>query len=147
MPIIAAVDQSDRARSVIRQARELADAYEGELHVVHIRDTEGDITDEASRKALEEVDAIVEEKGDERATKIAREIAGEVEESGKFTPVGLTGDPAPALLNYAEEHDAECIVVSARKRSSLDQVLFGSVTQSLLLNADRAVVAAPHEVA
>ncbi|WP_130500334.1 universal stress protein [Natrinema hispanicum] len=36
MPIVAAIDQSDRARSVIRQARELADAYGVELHVVHV---------------------------------------------------------------------------------------------------------------
>ena len=147
MPIVAAVDRSDRARSVIRQARELADAYGVELHVVHVRDTEEDSTSEDTRYALEEVDAMVEENGTERATEIARKIAGEIEESGEFTPVGLTGDPAPEVLNYADEHDAECIVVSARKRSSLDQVLFGSVTQSLLLKADRAVVAAPHEAA
>lgn len=147
MPIVAAVDRSDRARSVIRQARELADAYGVELHAVHVRDAAESTSDEATKYALEEVDAMVEDDRDQRATEIAREIVEEIDGSGEFTPVGLTGDPAPTLLDYADEHEAECIVVSARKRSSFDQVLFGSVTQSLLLNADRAVVAAPHEAA
>lgn len=38
MPIVAAIDRSDRAQSVISQARELADAYGVELHVVHVKD-------------------------------------------------------------------------------------------------------------
>lgn len=90
---------------------------------------------------------MVEDNGVEQATAIAREIAGEIEASREFAPVGLGGDPAPEPLEFADEHNAESLVVSARKHPSLNQVLFCSDTQSLLLNADVAVVAAPHEPA
>lgn len=138
MPIVAAVDQSERADSVIRQARELADVYEGELHVVHVGEADVSIT---TGEQGPEVDF---EPAKEEATQIAREVAQDVEGHGEFKAVGLVGDAPHELINYSTEHDAECIVVSARKRSSLGQVLFGSVSQALLLNADRPVVAAPH---
>lgn len=80
----------------------------------------------------------------QRSGGIARDIAEGVGGLEEFEPVGLEGDPAKALLEYSAEQDAEYIVVSARKRSSLGKVMFGSVTQSLLLEADRPVVAVPH---
>jgi nucleotide-binding universal stress UspA family protein len=138
MPVVAAVDQSERKGSVIRQARELADVYGVDLHVVHVGERNVTVSPKGEG-------ATVEDKGDEEATRIAREIANEVEDHGEFTAVGLVGDPAEELIDYSTQHDAECIVVSARKRSSLGQVLFGSVSQSLLLNADRPVVAAPYQ--
>lgn len=65
---------------------------------------------------------------------------------GKFEAIGLIGDPAEELINYSAEHNAEYIVVSGRKQSSLGRILSGSVTQSLLLSADRPIVASPHNV-
>lgn len=44
------------------------------------------------------------------------------------------------ILRYAEEHDAASIVMGGRKRSPAGKALFGSVTQSVILNADRPVV-------
>lgn len=164
MPIVAAVDRSERAGSVIRQARELADAYEVELHVVHVKkadtdtpattgtylDPEVEFIRGGTADMREKTDNIREGTGEEdnpmeEAKQIAAEIAQGVEGHGEFRPVGLVGDAAPELINYGEQHNAEHIVVSARKRSSLGQVLFGSVSQALLLNADRPVVAAPQE--
>lgn len=79
------------------------------------------------------------------ATEIAADAAARVDDAGEFEAVGLVGDPAEQLLDYSAAHDAEYIVVSGRKRSPLNRALFGSVTQALLLNADRPVVAVPHE--
>lgn len=140
MPVVAAVDQSERSESVIRQGRELADAYEVDLHVVHVGDADVTMTTGEGGPTVD-MDPAREE-----ATETARKIADGVEGHGEFRAVGLIGDAPQQLLDYSAEHDAECIVVSARKRSSLGQALFGSVSQSLLLNADRPVVAAPHEL-
>lgn len=50
------------------------------------------------------------------------------------------GDPASEILAVADEVDANAIAVSGRRRSPAGKVLFGSVTQSVLLSAERPVI-------
>ena len=51
-----------------------------------------------------------------------------------------SGDPSDAILNQAEKKQADLIVVGSRKRSPAGKALFGSVTQSVILNSDRPVM-------
>jgi nucleotide-binding universal stress UspA family protein len=144
MPIVAAVDQSERSKSVIKQARELADVYGVELHIVHVGNVSvGNIPSEKSMDSTASPN-ITQAKED--ASEVVTEVANRIEGLEEFEAVGLLGDPAEELIKYSTEHDAECIVVSGRKQSALGRALFGSVTQSLLLSADRPVVVSPPEV-
>lgn len=139
MPVVAAVDRSERAASVLDHASRLARDAGVELHVAHVgsaRLPNPRVGFDPDRDRAVTV---------QRSGGIARDIAESVGGLEEFVPVGLEGDPAKALLAYSAEQDAEYIVVSARKRSSLGKAMFGSVTQSLLLEADRPVVAVPHE--
>lgn len=148
MPIISAVDQSERAETVIKQGREFADVYGVELHVVHVGSHEFDtraIPTEGGVSANYQPPSVDAEEAREEATEFATELAERVKGHGSYQAIGLVRDPAEKLISYSRDHDAECIVVSTRKRSRLGQVLFGSVTQSMLLSADRPVVAVPHE--
>lgn len=52
------------------------------------------------------------------------------------------GEPSEVILEVAEEIDSDSIAVSGRKRSPAGKAIFGSVTQSLLLSADRPVIVA-----
>lgn len=52
-------------------------------------------------------------------------------------------EPAPAILDEAAEMDADRIVMSGRKKSPVGKVLFGSVTQSVLLDSDVPVTFVP----
>jgi nucleotide-binding universal stress UspA family protein len=52
------------------------------------------------------------------------------------------GDPAESIVEIAEEIDVDRIIVSGRKRSPTGKVLFGSVTQSVLLSANTPVTVA-----
>jgi nucleotide-binding universal stress UspA family protein len=53
-----------------------------------------------------------------------------------------SGDPAEQILELAAERDADLIVLAGRKRSPAGKALFGSVTQTVILNAGRPVLVA-----
>ncbi|MBV0903721.1 universal stress protein [Haloarcula salina] len=52
------------------------------------------------------------------------------------------GDPAEIILNTASDVDADAIVMAPGSRSPVGKVLFGSVTQGVLLDADQPVIVA-----
>jgi nucleotide-binding universal stress UspA family protein len=140
MPVVAAVDQSERAQSVVRSAKQLADDTGVGLHVVHVG--EADVPSPEGGYDADREKRLSAQK----ATNIARDIGQDVVDIEEFEPVGLEGNPAEEILEHSTAEDAEYVVVSARKRSPVGQAVFGSVTQSVLLNADRPVVAVPHSL-
>ncbi|TYT61966.1 universal stress protein [Natrialba swarupiae] len=129
MPIVAGVDRSSRAESVVSHGYDLADKCDVELHVVHV--------------GARQVGDGGLERGREEASEVAADVAEKTIGQTDFEPIGLVGDPAEKLLEYGENQDAEYIVINARKRTRLDHAIFGGVSQSLLLAADRPVVTVP----
>jgi len=49
------------------------------------------------------------------------------------------GDPATEILAVADELDVDHLVLGGRKRSPLGSLLFGSVTQAVVLDSERPV--------
>lgn len=91
---------------------------------------------------LEGVDeeAPVEMRKPERVKSVKR-ARESLEERGYDVAVeAATAPPADGILELAEEQNVDAIVMGGRKRSPAGKVLFGSVTQSVLLNTDRPVV-------
>ena len=136
MVIVAAVDRSARADEVIRQAETLAEAFDDTIHVVHVLTTSKFV--DLGRTRAEEGDPVDMDQVISVAANIAEEAAASLD--GPFEAVGLMGDPADNVVNYADEQGARYIVVAGRKRSPAGKVLFGSVAQSILLNAECPVV-------
>ena len=56
--------------------------------------------------------------------------------------VESSGDPADVILDVAEERGVDCVCVGGRRCSPAGKALFGSVSQSVILNADRPVLVA-----
>jgi len=58
----------------------------------------------------------------------------------EVVPEGYGGDAARAILSVADDYDADQVVVAGRKRTPTGKVLFGSVTQSVILGSERPVL-------
>lgn len=72
---------------------------------------------------------------------VAAETAAGLEDAGFEVNVRREhGDPAETIVDVAQELDAATIVMAGRKRSPVGKVLFGSVTQAVLLDASVPVV-------
>jgi len=53
-----------------------------------------------------------------------------------------SGDPAAELIEAARRHEVDAICVAGRKRTPAGKAIFGSTTQSVILETDRPVLAA-----
>lgn len=51
-----------------------------------------------------------------------------------------SGDPGRAIIELAEEVDADLVCLAGRKRTPAGKALFGSVTQDVFLGTDRPVL-------
>lgn len=136
MVIVAAVDRTNRSASVTREADKLAKAFDDTIHIVHVISRSEFVS--LGRTEAQSGDAIRMDEVIELAEEFVEEAAEGLD--SPFETVGLMGDPAPEIVEYADEQDARYIVTSGRKRSPTGKAIFGSTSQEILLNADCAVV-------
>jgi nucleotide-binding universal stress UspA family protein len=83
---------------------------------------------------------------DQKETTAPEDIGGGQVAASRLRDAGITveqsshvGDPATEILAAADEIDADQIVLGGRKRSPVGAILFGSVSQSVIVEADRPV--------
>jgi nucleotide-binding universal stress UspA family protein len=122
--IVMAVDKNEEravaeADAVLGLPRDPSDVHVTILH---------DFTDNPSGASVTQVSSV-------------RRAQDKLEDAG--VEVDLTessGDPAEAIISTADELDADMIVLAARKRTPTGKVLFGSVTQAVLLGTERPVL-------
>lgn len=136
MVIVAAVDRSDRAEIVAREGETLAEAFDEKLHIVYaLSRSEFVALGSESASSGEAVDM-------DQIRGAARNVAQDAitDLSCPHEYVGLVGDAAKMVVNYAEDEEARYIVIGGRKRSPAGKAIFGSVSQSILLSAACPVV-------
>lgn len=135
MPIVAAVDDTENAERILREASELSRDLDTDLHGVHVferddlidvieKDLPGqDITDNIEVQEL--VEGIVD-RG--------------LSTSDDVTTVAKVGDSADEIIRYAEDIGARYIVIGGQQRSPTGKALFGSVTQKVILRSSIPVL-------
>ncbi|EMA19495.1 MULTISPECIES: universal stress protein [Haloarcula] len=122
--IVAGIDKSEARGTAIAEAITEIPMDASEVRVTLLHDFE----ENPEGASVDQVASV------RRAREVLEDAGVEValEES--------SGEPADAILRLADEHDADMIVVAGRKRTPTGKVLFGSVTQSVILGTDRSVL-------
>jgi nucleotide-binding universal stress UspA family protein len=138
--IVVGTDGSDTATEAVRQATELAKLAGSELHVVSAyepiprqrlqeeqRTAPGDVQYEFNPR--EDVNLALDS-----ATATAKREGVDV------TPYAREGDPADAILNVAEEANADLIVVGNKGMTGARRFLLGSVPNKVSHHAPCSVI-------
>jgi nucleotide-binding universal stress UspA family protein len=131
--ILVAVDHSEITARVLNAALELASLSQGEVWVLHLREREmskaGVLPSTESRdEADEAVTTAVE-----TLTKAGVKAHGTVRST-------IFGYAAREIINDAQEHGADVIVMGSRGRGDLAGLVLGSTAHKVIHLADRSVL-------
>jgi nucleotide-binding universal stress UspA family protein len=163
MVILAAIDGEEVPSQVVLEGQELATSFDEELLVLHVMPQE--TFEELREKTTDQIPVpfapgmsygesssstskgtsntpYTIEDGEQNAAGLAQDVVeSTLNDQSGVVCTGRVGDPVTEILNEAERTNARYIVIGGRKRTPIGKVVFGSSTQSILLNADRPVLA------
>lgn len=109
------------------------------VDVLHVYEEVDTPADEAGKTYIEMVNDNIDDLRDLPDSVTAAVEA--LDEAGIETAVhGVAGKPAAKILEAAEEHDNDMIVVGTKRRRPIGKAVFGSVAQTVLLDSKRPVV-------
>lgn len=140
--IVAAIDNSPTARSVVARAIEQARYTGSALHVLHVFHPPTAIYTMAGTFVFDEEDLA----GAERDAVWAN-VAPDLDAFDlEWKRVDLRGYPPSAIADYASEVGAALIVIGTRGRGGLSSLVLGSTSQGLIHDAacDVLVVKSSH---
>jgi nucleotide-binding universal stress UspA family protein len=162
MAILAAVDGEHVPSETVTVAYDLAQDLGDELVVVHVLSQElfesmqerGDgtfglpptllapeITYGDDTRETDDDGRYTAEDAQNDAREVAqRVVENTLDEWSDITSLGRVGEPAAQILNESDRLDARYLVIGGRRRTPVGKAVFGSITQSILLNAELPVV-------
>jgi nucleotide-binding universal stress UspA family protein len=139
--ILLPTDGSEGAGVAVAHAVSLAQAYDATLHVVAVADTmsygtfttggAGTVISALEERCRENLDA---------AEETIRGLTSDDPDSPAVETAMLRGFPAEEILRYADEQDADLIVMGTHGRTGVDRVLLGSVTERVVRRSPVPVV-------
>jgi len=156
--ILFPTDGSDGADAALSHAKDLAEQYGATLHVLFVADDDfapsglvhkehedAETSEMAPGHSEEEPSGMVNKEHElGELEKGGQQIVSDVVESvGGDIPtetVVVSGNPYERILDYAEESDADLIVMGTHGRTGVDRYLLGSVTEKVVRTSDVPVL-------
>jgi nucleotide-binding universal stress UspA family protein len=138
--IVVGTDGSETAGEAVRQATELAGAVGATIHLVSAFEPVGNQRlREERQEAPDDMQWSVNQREDVDAT--LNEAAEKIKEAGvKVGTFARQGDPADAILDVAEEENADLIVVGNKGMTGAKRFLLGSVPNKVSHHAPCSVM-------
>jgi nucleotide-binding universal stress UspA family protein len=138
--IVVGTDGSETASEAVRQATELAKSVGAKVHLVSAFEPVGNQRLREERQQVpEDLSWSVNQREDVDAT--LREAAEQIQGAGvEVETYARQGDPADAILDVAEEKNADLIVVGNKGMSGAKRFLLGSVPNKVSHHAPCSVM-------
>lgn len=130
MTVAVAHQATATGRLALREAAQQAGYRSSRLTVIHIADTID----------LDLVEAHTAKLRDDVATALAELSIDELDWDLALAPGDGVENTAATILKLADQVDAVLLVIGARRRSPVGKAILGSVTQTLILDADIPVL-------
>jgi nucleotide-binding universal stress UspA family protein len=141
--IVAAVDFSDISGEVLEMARDMARLHQARLHVVHAVGDPFRSLYSVENTGLD-LPALLRQWTDAAQRQMASLLEAQPIEPGLLTTAVLPGSPTHAIVEYAEQQDADLIVIGSHGRGAVSRLLLGSVAERILHVAGRPVFVVAH---
>ncbi|WP_440763833.1 universal stress protein [Natronorubrum sp. DTA7] len=141
--VLLPVDEDDdRANEQVDAVLSLpGDIDELSVTVLHVIEEIDTMPDEAGAAVIDDVNESLSELQD--VPDSVETVERRLEDAGvETTRQVMVGQPAEGIRQIAGDDGADAIVLGTRKRSPVGKAVFGSVTQSVILEADRPVIVA-----
>jgi nucleotide-binding universal stress UspA family protein len=138
--IVVGTDGSETAGEAVRQATELAKSVGATVHLVSAFEPVGNQRlREERQQAPDDMQWSVNQREDVDAT--LNEAAEQIKEAGvEVDTFARQGDPADAILDVAEENNADLIVVGNKGMTGAKRFLLGSVPNKVSHHAPCSVM-------
>jgi nucleotide-binding universal stress UspA family protein len=142
--VLVALDLSESSRRVVAAARDLAFLAKGEVWVFHLREREPDPRrGMVAKESYSEAQVAIDDEARaaigaavEALNRAGVKAHGEVRDA-------VFGHAARQIVEDAEEHGADVIVMGSRGRGDLAGLVLGSTAHKVIRLADRPVLVVP----
>lgn len=135
--IVVPIDFSEFGARTLRAARRIA-VDEGEYHLIHaVEEVVPPGVYGLEYPSYHELSAEIEKNA---RAEMESMVSGQIGEGGTYRVVVRTGYAPSVITSYAEEIDADLIVVSSHGRSGFERWLLGSVAEQVIRTAEGAVL-------
>ena len=143
--IIAAVDvDDDLAAPILRTAAELTEIFGASLHVVDVVKPIESISHLYAADAVTH-DLEAHEKNEEENLRRLTSLVSEITPSAK--PVVVHGNPGRAVAEYAQENNADLLIIGSHQKGWWEKLTSGAASPELVREAPCAVYVVTKEAA
>jgi len=145
MKLLLAIDGSDQSYEAVRALKYLARAEE--LHILHILDVPSPAYPMMVPEVAQELYTTIERTMREDGARLLDRIVSLLPmDSGPVTKHLEIGSPADRIVEYAEQHQIDLILVGARGLGPIKERLIGSVSHRVLTFSKSAILILPNFV-
>ena len=131
--LLATLDGSPRAESVVPLALDIAKAMGAEITLLRIVRAGNSDKSEPGEIGEHDASASSESIGVDQATKYLNRVAEELQRQGVTAHIVVKhGSPAEQIVSAAREAGADAIMMATHSRRGINRLMFGSVAEEVL---------------